>query len=125
MGLWGQRPGELALALLLEECPRPLAVRRYQEFKRDVIAGLDRTCWTLCTDQILAWLYVREPLLKCWQCGKMVRYVEATEADKIMLAAGWMETEASCRDCAASILELERAAAEEESLAQSRQGAKE
>lgn len=41
-GYTGSGPAQLALALLLELCDREVAKRFYQDFKREVIAGLDK-----------------------------------------------------------------------------------
>jgi hypothetical protein len=41
-GYGGSGPAQLALAILLACCPKDVAIRNYQRFKREVIAGLPK-----------------------------------------------------------------------------------
>ncbi len=59
-GYGGSGPAQLALALLADACEDPAtAVRHYQEFKREVVAGFGET-WTLTTQDIRRFLECRE-----------------------------------------------------------------
>src|SRR5258706_15369756 len=52
-GYHGSGPAQLALALLADHLGNDQeAVRLHQDFKRAVVAGLDRRHWTLTSDQI-------------------------------------------------------------------------
>lgn len=56
-GYQGSGPAQLALAILLEETTKDMALDIYQAFKRDVIANFDRCTWTLTSDQVQDWLH--------------------------------------------------------------------
>jgi len=55
-GYNGSGPAQLALAILLDCCPRDIAVISHQEFKTEVISKLNRYCnWTIGIEDIIVW----------------------------------------------------------------------
>lgn len=56
-GYGGSGPAQLALAMLCDATgDDELAQKYYQEFKFEVIAGLDRDHWTLDADFVTGWV---------------------------------------------------------------------
>jgi len=52
-GYGGSGPAQLALAIIAEHLGNDAeAVRLHQEFKRAVVANLDRRAWTLTSEQV-------------------------------------------------------------------------
>ena len=60
-GYGGSGPGQLALAILADCCGDEYALKYYQDFKRDFIAGLVNDFWT-----------ITEPMIKEWQHQKQI-----------------------------------------------------
>lgn len=63
---WGYRgsgPAQLALAILADLTDKETALRFYQAFKEEVIAGLPRQAWVLSGQDVLFWLEGKRRLL--------------------------------------------------------------
>lgn len=59
-GYSGSGPAQLALALLLEEgCTDAQAINLHQEFKRALIANLERDNWRFTGEFVRAWIATR------------------------------------------------------------------
>jgi hypothetical protein len=62
-GYGGSGPAQLALAILLWVLIAPEALRLYQLFKFQVVAGLDREGWIMTGDDVRLWAQAQQPLL--------------------------------------------------------------
>lgn len=61
-GYMGSGPAQLALALLCDALQDETEAQvLYQEFKRDVIAGIARDCWVFTVEEILQWVIDHRP----------------------------------------------------------------
>jgi hypothetical protein len=58
-GYGGSGPAQLALAILLDLLSVEVAASLYQDFKFQVVSGLDRDKWMLLAGQVLAWVTSR------------------------------------------------------------------
>lgn len=61
-GYGGSGPAQLALAVLCDALQDETEAQcLYQDFKRDVIAGLDRDTWVLSVEDVLQWVLDHRP----------------------------------------------------------------
>lgn len=115
-GYGGSGPADLALSLLCDlGLPKRVALRLHQCFKADVVAHLDRACWTLSGQAIAQWISIHavrwhsdspdagDPACTCSLCGELIAEDDAP-------ALRWTDLEANIearfhRECGLPLME--------------------